>query len=529
MINVPVKREFLGFGKVVVPKNTALKMRKIIMKSAINEYVRKHAERIVEDIEDRDEIGEAKAIFNFIQMNTRYGHDPRGTEYIQTPHYILKQIEVGMRPTMDCFPLTQKIVVRHRFKRNYILKELGDLQDSFHNYEALSYDFNTNSFKFKSITRYLDKGKKDVYEVKLKNGQSFQCTKDHELYFYVKNGRKNEFKLQIIKLQDIDLNSYEQNRVLIAKQIPSMNAEPGKYKKELWLEGLYVAEGCNSRGVILAINNMKLMEKTEKLLEELGLTTKKYIREKTGNMLYLHKHPYRDYLKNNFGGKANTKQFPDNYLSFSINQLEELIKGYSTGDGYMPKRGAWLGKLRVMYTTVSDKLAEQLIFIHLLFGRPLYTYYQSIEYLRSLKNIKKLYSKQSNWRLFDRITTGRFKYSAGAEILPGLTATKIKSITKINKQEVCDITVKDTHNFVSPNGIILKQCDDYTTTTLALLRSLGFKTKIRVTGYLSDGRFSHVYGLVVINNKWHPYDCVRKDQVMGWEAPGKKRQMDILV
>lgn len=102
MIEAPVKHEFLGFGKITVPKNTALKMREIIKKASINEYVRKWAERIVEDVEDRDEVGEAEVIFNFVQTNTRYGHDPRGTEYIQTPHYILKQIEVGMKPTNDC-------------------------------------------------------------------------------------------------------------------------------------------------------------------------------------------------------------------------------------------------------------------------------------------------------------------------------------------------------------------------------------------------------------------------------------------
>lgn len=101
-IDAPVTTTFLGFGKVAVPKNTGRHMRKLIRKYGTDEYVRKWAERIIARVPDRDQVGEVKAIFNFMRDNTRYANDPRGTEYFQTPPYVLKHIEKKMRPSLDC-------------------------------------------------------------------------------------------------------------------------------------------------------------------------------------------------------------------------------------------------------------------------------------------------------------------------------------------------------------------------------------------------------------------------------------------
>lgn len=102
ILDAPVTYEELGVGVIAVPRRTAAKMRGIILESAKNLYVRKWAEKMVADVMDRDEWGEANAIFNFIQSHTRYAHDPRGTEFIQTPPYILKHVELGIKPSLDC-------------------------------------------------------------------------------------------------------------------------------------------------------------------------------------------------------------------------------------------------------------------------------------------------------------------------------------------------------------------------------------------------------------------------------------------
>lgn len=101
-LNPPVETHFLGFGNTIISLNTAAKMREVIRTSAKNPYVRKWAEKIVERVVDRDRIGEIEVVYDFVQKSTRYANDPRGTEYIQTPPYLLTQIEMGDRPSLDC-------------------------------------------------------------------------------------------------------------------------------------------------------------------------------------------------------------------------------------------------------------------------------------------------------------------------------------------------------------------------------------------------------------------------------------------
>lgn len=101
-LNPPVRHIFLGRGAFTVPRNTVSHMRSIIINSAINPYIRKWAEKMIESVPDRDEEGEVRAVYNFLQRHTRYAKDPRGAEYIQTPDYVLHQLEIGDIPSLDC-------------------------------------------------------------------------------------------------------------------------------------------------------------------------------------------------------------------------------------------------------------------------------------------------------------------------------------------------------------------------------------------------------------------------------------------
>lgn len=79
----------------------------------------------------------------------------------------------------------------------------------------------------------------------------------------------------------------------------------------------------------------------------------------------------------------------------------------------------------------------------------------------------------------------------------------------------------------TPSG----DCDDMTTLGLSLLRSIGYPGIIRITGYAHNppGVYSHVYGLVNVKGEWIPFDAVRRDQNLGWEAPRRVRRIDIPV
>lgn len=76
-----------------------------------------------------------------------------------------------------------------------------------------------------------------------------------------------------------------------------------------------------------------------------------------------------------------------------------------------------------------------------------------------------------------------------------------------------------------PNG----DCDDMTVLSLSLLKSVGFPVAIKVVSYNPERRFGHVYGLVNILEQWVPFDTVRPDKYMGWEASGITRAMETRV
>jgi hypothetical protein len=101
-LNPPVTKKFLGYTGQAISYNTVKEMIKIIYSSSANPYVRKFAERIIRDIKDRDEMGEIQAVYDFMINHIKYVHDPLGIEFIQTPPYILNQMELGDIPALDC-------------------------------------------------------------------------------------------------------------------------------------------------------------------------------------------------------------------------------------------------------------------------------------------------------------------------------------------------------------------------------------------------------------------------------------------
>lgn len=103
LVNIPWHKEFNGFGDTAVV-NTATKMKDIINSSAKNPYIRRWAEKIIRDknVKAYDWLGEIKAIHNWVRDNTRYTHDPKGIEYLQTPPVVLQLVDRNEVPFLDC-------------------------------------------------------------------------------------------------------------------------------------------------------------------------------------------------------------------------------------------------------------------------------------------------------------------------------------------------------------------------------------------------------------------------------------------
>lgn len=70
-------------------------------------------------------------------------------------------------------------------------------------------------------------------------------------------------------------------------------------------------------------------------------------------------------------------------------------------------------------------------------------------------------------------------------------------------------------------------CDDKTTLSLSLAKSIGFPVALRITGYRPNRKFKHIYGMVQVkigkSMRWIPMETVKKNRELGWESPNPTR------
>lgn len=548
--NPPIRTVDLGTGSKVSEK-TVKEMIKLIYNSSQNQYVRSWAEKIIANVPPRDEMGEIEAIYYFVRDNCRYTKDMLGTEYFMTPHYLLQKLDKGEVPCGDCLPLTQKIIVRDIKKNKYKRIMLGDLKDCYKDYEALSYDFKQGKFVFKPILNWVYKGVKKVYDVKFKNGHTLRATKNHKVFSYetdkvgnVTNGIDYVHNIYEREIGEIEITNQYKNKVLFAKEIPILSSVGLKDLNQLWVEGHYLAEGYKhdkDRGhrVSIANDNAILRDRLCDKLQQLGLNFSKSKRVMHGYVSILN-NAFSDYLVAEFGNGSSQKHISEDYLSMNENQILEFLDGYVQGDSSKFRKDCkWNKMARTVHNTVSEQLAKDLVFLYLLLGRPLW--FQKQKHWKDCQKSghTEKCKKKDVYRLYDRIYTGKFKYSKGAEVLPSLVAATTKSVSFVGQEHVCDITIADTHNFVLENGLVVHNCDDLCLLSLSLLRSIGFFTKIRITSYTPGSDYSHVYGLVCLGGngdgisgnraEWIPVDCIRRQEPFLWEAPKPIKVRDFLV
>ena len=518
VMGIPRTEEYIGTGDQAI-FNTVAKMKEIINTSARNPYVREWAQKIVAQVDVNDKKNEALAIHRFVRDHVRYTKDPLGFEYLQTPPTILESIrqnmqEKGDRPIGDCVRGDTEVILRNKLTQCYELKNIDELEYTYNQYEALSYDFSKEEWCFKDIIGWADKGIQQTYKVKFYNGTSEYCTLGHKFF----NAKVTGGKLRSIteqRLEDIDVNTdsnsvkINYNRVFCAKKIPNLGKRLNKSKEESWMEGLYIAEGYSDGDRIsIAQDKIEVVEQMDIAIENMNLAGR-WSNRQTHGYFRVATHDSKRFER--FGTKSINKVISSEYFSAEEDQIQSLLNGYFDGDGSVNTQGIQF------YTTVSKKLSNHLSLLHLILGRPLYR----CDYGRPL-------SKFGNYdvtRLYEFPSDKGYR----KEVLKDVALVGPKSVEYIGKHRVYDIEVVDTHNFVSSNGMIVHNCDDMTLLSLSLLKSIGFNVAIKVVSFTESKRFGHVYGLVQIGYDWVPIDCVRPEKHLGWESSGHTRAMETIV
>lgn len=419
------------------------------------------------------EIGpDAWQCYRWVCENISYAREMG--EFWQYPY------ETLARGSGDCFTEDTKIVTLNPEGR-YEAKPIAEL--SHHEgYQALSYDFGEQRFCFQPIIDFIPKGYRSVYRVSLRNGTSFKCTLDHR--FFADDG------------EPISLSSINRNQTIYcARRIPALNWNSHITSDELWLSGLYLAEGYpkqhGSTCLCLANDNPTIQTNVIKCLDRLGMSYSPPTRKR---------HAYITIRKQNRASKAGyvkkrllemgsnsmDKHMPDEFLSLNRKQLVTLLEGFIRGDGYYPKRGKIhqpvrfstkprgnRPKPRLMHSTSSSNLASQIRLAPLILGRPIYTYYQ--------KHHGGV-GKHPIWRLYEN-NNSRFNKPT----LHDLSHVSIKSVEPCGEEPVYDITVANTHNFLlADTSVLAHNCEDTSLLLASLLNN--FSTSYVVLGeYLGYG------------------------------------------
>lgn len=447
------------------------------------------AERIVQD----ENLGRTplERIFYVCQQVLKYHPDPITGEMIIWPRvmarklyeflYENKQVDrldpmTGKnvqgwkhpQPMGDCVPEEQEILVCNRATGKYETRCIGSLEKDYLDYDALSYDFDAKQWVFNRIVRWYNKGVKDVFLVRLKDGREFECTENHRVFRYLRGRSLKKGEAKIIDQTLAEMGASlggPAPQTIAAFKIPNLDKVKLGVDKS-WLYGIYLAEGSgysSNNRVAIAQSKMDVRLKIEDVLKRLGVPVKFYDRgRESGGQYYTFLGEIAREL-NALGKNSFDKKIPDELLSVNAEEAMAILDGLAAGDAWFPNDHDWRGKyLRCVYATSSDGIKEAVRFYGMLTGRMMSSWYQ--------KNHMGV-GKHPIWRITERIVSNGNNKSHihYHEIHPGISNAYVASIEPIGKKKVCDITVADTHNFVTRDGVILHQCDDKSCMLMALL------------------------------------------------------------
>lgn len=454
-------------------------------------------------------------VFWWVKKNVQYRQDPVDYDYYMAAGRVINS------GGSDCFTLDTKVVVRSKATRCYELRTLGELRSTWPAYDALSYDFSKAAWVFSPITNWQSRGTKPVCESHLGNGPSFRHTEDHNVWWYDGSGPDSKRRVEMRALGSaIDDPRGYFRRVLVAKKIPALNALEMP-QAQAYLAGIYAAEGySDSKGrVSIAQDRLDIREKIERALVDVGADFSKSARD-VHSYYNVKQGVTKDWLKS-LGSNSFNMRLPSEMFGCSEQVIREVMNAHADGDAYIPKEGStWANKVHAIHATSSKALVDELQLSALILGIPWHTQTQVRHGGVGTRPIYRFH------RWLESTQAAR----RDVQELDGVGYSNIKAILPAGEDEVADITVEGTHNFVLSNGMIAHNCDDHTILNAAMLSSIGFRTGARVVS--PDGASWHIYALAGVRTFSRPsaiipMDTTQTEAFPGWEPPYGMRRYEM--
>jgi intein/homing endonuclease len=212
----------------------------------------------------------------------------------------------------------------------------------------------------------------------------------------------------------------------------------------IWLMGLYVAEGSvfideQYSKVSWSIHRKEVDEVTQRI-SELGLNYNVYYRKTDlSAIVCINSRPIALWVKDNFAGKARTKQIPSWIYSLPEHHRRNFFDGMVYGDGYVRPSG------RIEYSTSSKALAYGVKILGQTLGLAASMNLCKAPDYAEIRG-KQIFPSDSYAVSFDKSSTVIFE--------DGMAWVGIHDVVDAGDNQVYDIEVQDDHSYIA-EGIVV--------------------------------------------------------------------------
>ena len=431
-------------------------------------------------------------------------------------------LELG---SIDCFPLSQKIITRSKSTGQYELLSIGELRFVYHAYEALSYNFKTGRQEFKSIIGFIDKGMKPVSKAHLSNGTDLIATNSHKFWTVSGSAQQDphpdSYRIGVRTMGEYvsDYNErgrhgrswrMARSRVVQAARIPELHTT-SPTADEAYLAGIYAAEGFQSGSVTgIAQHKLDVRRKIEETLISMGIQysydTGRGSTPGSGAQYRLLGGARSEVIARlrDLGVNSFDKRLPQSYLSSDRPTIRRMLDAHADGDGWRPREGVEYKKVNTdsiaaEHSTSSDQLMEQIRLANLILGNPTYAYKQ-LNHQGA--------GKDPIWRIDeynDRALKLRNRESKLRDLgCADLTYATVRNAEPFGEAHVGCVEVEDNHNFFLADGTLTANCDGLACYRAAELRQAGIQARPYMTSRERFGGGTTYHALVL----WPPFGNV---------------------
>jgi intein/homing endonuclease len=388
--------------------------------------------------------------------------------------------EKGFRQGFDCLTGDTNVWTKEGLKRIDSL-EVGD--------KVLSYNFDNQSVEEKEIINFWDKGLLPVNKVRFFGGLTIKATDDHKFYFRSKEGYN---KKRLVEHDVTKSKNNCQNKVPEVIEIPHKIKDIGWLTPELCkLVGYYIAEGwgTNQEGKKSKFICGKGVWEFTEIMDKNNINYTVQKPNQAGVPQVLIRLSDDDRIREvlaDCGRVAKEKNIPGYLKQLPKNKLEMIFEGMMGADGTV--RGNSL-----IYSTISEQLAIDLQDIGKRLGKPSNKFF-----------IKECggFNNSSIYRVDFNSKSYRLRDYGWSE----LSENTMLSVEKQSvKENVYDIEVKDNHNFLLENGVVVGNCDSWAIFQASYYIAAGVpRWMVRVVaGNCEYGGHATVYVYSKVDNKWH--------------------------